>query len=284
LISYSLTVLAVVGGTLVPAYLALYSDTRLKKVATCYLAAAGLGLTFWFFLDTMGDAAYLDVNSPISPISEFGGVAHLAIIGVFCAGFVALAAFDYYAVPRLSNPSGAASDGSTDSRLSKSLVLIPIAVAAVMGIHGLGEGWDIGSVAAVAPSSNIIDAFGGGWSPVVSYLMHKFLEATIIAAVYECFVGRSPIASKARWHLPVLGLLFGLTSVIGSMVGYYVAFDTAYFYAFGVTSAFYAAVRLAEGMIRPTGFGAVSPSYLGWRMFVAMGIGFFLLYFAALFH
>ena len=85
--------------------------------------------------------------------------------------------------------------------------------------------------------------------------------------------------------MPVLGLLFGLTSVIGSIVGYFVAFNTVFFYAFGVTSGIYAAIRLAGPLISNTkGSYGLIPSYLGAKTFLFVGIGFFLLYSAALLH
>jgi hypothetical protein len=98
-----------------------------------------------------------------------------------------------------------------------------------MGIHGLGEGWDFAGVAAsVSSTTDIVSAFGG-WNPFVSYPMHKFLEASIVSIVYTIYVERYGIARKAGWHLPVLGLLFGLTSLIGSMLGYFVSLDTTFF-------------------------------------------------------
>ena len=141
-----------------------------------------------------------------------------------------------------------------------------------MGIHGLGEGWDFGSAASLAGTS-LINAFGG-LGAVASYPIHKFLEASIIAATYSAYVGRSGIASaRAKWHLPVLGLLFGLTSVIGALLGYYISLDTTYFFAFGVTAAFYATLRLVEAMNPRFKIGDGAPSYLGWKVFLVHSRG-----------
>ena len=280
MIGYGITVAAIFFGTLIPAYLALFIVPRLKPIQTAVLAAAGVGLTFWFFYDTMGDAVALDVNSAIYPFSAFGGIDHFAIILAFALGIAALAIFDYIGVPDGRFETG---EASTMSGKSKTLIFIPIAVAAVMGIHGLGEGWDFASGAAAATTPDLVTAFGG-WNAVISYPLHKFLEATIIAAVYTCYVGRAELAQKARWHLPVLGLLFGLTSVIGTSIGYYVSVDTSYFFAFGVTTALYAAIRLAQATSDRFSVGINAPAYLGGRKFVALGTGFFLLYIAALFH
>ena len=124
----------------------------------------------------------------------------------------------------------------------------------------------------------------GGLAPLASYPLHKFLEASIVAAVYAAFVGRSEVSTKAKWHLPVLGLLFGMPSVIGAAIGYYVSFDTTYFYAFGVTAALYAALRLAEATHPQFKISEKDPSYLGGKIFVAILIGFLLLYGVALLH
>jgi hypothetical protein len=217
------------------------------------------------------------------------------VIFAFILGIAAVAVFDHLAAPSPTSYEGVPNDVATTSQLSTksvasgfvtgALFFVPVAVAAVMGIHGLGEGWDFAGVAAgVSGSTDIVSAFGG-WSPIVSYPLHKFLEASIISIVYTIYVQRNSIAKKAKWHLPVLGLLFGLTSVIGSVVGYLVSLDTTFFYAFGVTSGIYAAIRLAGPLISNTkGSAGVIPSYLGAKTFLFVGVGFFLLYSAALLH
>jgi hypothetical protein len=256
----------------------------LKRIPIKYLSAAGIGLTFWFFFDTMGDASSLDVNNSLYPTSLFGGWSHVAVIIVFAAGLATLAIIDHFAVPRPTL-------GEVTQAPSRNvLFLIPVAVAFVMGIHGLGEGWDAASAVAGAQITTgslvqtLIQAFGD-IAAVVSYPMHKFLEAAIIGIVYTIYVVRTGGGmSKRWWQIPVLGLLFGATSVIGSALGYYISFDTIYFYAFGVTSALYAAIRLAEPITSGFQDGKGGPAYLGGKVFLAMGIGFFLLYTAALLH
>ena len=293
-LNYGLAIGSIAVGTLIPAYIALYLFPNLNSVPTRHLAALGLGLTFWFWTDTIGDATYLDVNAAAWPPEAFGGLYHFAVIFAFILGIAALAVLDHLVVPSPSPYESVPSPAATSQVSTKSvassfvagaLFFVPVAVAAVMGIHGLGEGWDFAGVAAgVSGSTDIVTAFGG-WNPVVSYTLHKFFEASIISIVYTIYVRRNSVAKKARWQLPVLGLLFGLTSVIGSVVGYLVPLDTTFFYAFGVTSGFYAAIRLAGPLIVNTkGTAGTLPSHLGAKTFVFLGIGFFLLYFAALLH
>jgi hypothetical protein len=294
-LNFALAVGGITAGTLIPAYIALYLFPNLRSVPTKYLAALGVGLTFWFWTDTIGDATYLDVNAAAYPPSAFGGLPHFLVIFAFVLGIVVLAIFDHFAVPTPASYEGIHSGITTTSGVSTSsvaasyatgaLFFVPVAVAAVMGIHGLGEGWDFAGVAAgVSGTADIVTAFGG-WNPIVAYPIHKFLEAGIVSIVYSIYVERCGIAKRAKWHLPVLGLLFGLTSVIGSMVGYFVPLDTTYFYAFGVTSGIYAAIRLAGPLISNTkGSAGIIPSHLGAKTFLFVGIGFFLLYSAALLH
>jgi len=288
LVGFDLIFFGIIAATLVPAYIALYLVTNLRFLHTKYIAAAGIGLTFWFFFDTMGDADSLDVNSPVYPPGLFGGLSHIAVIAAFAAGIAALAIFDHYAVrPRGSSSSERAENVNQRSML---LLLIPVAVALVMGVHGLGEGWDAASAVATAPTNStsislvLVQAFGDV-PAVVSYPLHKLLEASIVAAVYACYVVRSSGVVRAKWwHIPLLGLLFGGPSVVGAGLGYFVSFDTTYFYAFGVTSALYAALRLAEATRPNFKIGGDSPARLGSRIFLAMAIGFFLLYATALLH
>jgi hypothetical protein len=296
LLNYALVVGGIAAATLIPAYIALYLFPKLKSVPTMYLAALGLGLTFWFWTDTIGDATYLDENAALVPFSSFGGLYHFLVIIAFLLGIAALAIFDHFAVRTPGSYEGIGNGVSTATKTVNTskvaggyaigaLIFVPVAVAAVMGVHGLGEGWDFAATGAgVSGTTDIVSAFGG-LSPLVSYPIHKFLEAGIIAIVYTIYVERNQIAKKANWHIPVLGLLFGLTSVIGAATGYFVAFDTTFFYAFGVTSGIYAALRVGAPLIlgskRDKG---VIPSYLGGKTFLLIGVGFFLLYFAALLH
>lgn len=269
------------GATFIPVYIALYLISNLKSIDVRYLAAAGIGLTFWFFFDTMGDAASLDENYSFYPTYLFGGFSHFALIAAFAAGVAALAILDHYAVT-ISKISKTIQE-HTSGQYSRSLFLIPLALAIVMGIHGLGEGWDTASVAASSSTTSLVDTFGS-LPALISYPIHKFLEGGIIAIAYTCYVSRSASVKSKWWDIPLLGVFFAGTSIVGVVFGYFVSFDTSYFYAFGVTAALYAALRLVEPIRQDFRIGVNAPSYYGYKIFLSMAIGFFLLYSAALLH
>ncbi len=278
LVDVATTVLGILAATFIPAYISLYLVRYLRSfIHLRYIAAAGVGLSIWYFFDTMNDAAQLDVNSGFS-----GGLPHLGLIIVFILGITTLAVFDYIAVPTSDARAVIAETPRVKLVSSKAWFLIPAAIAAVSGIHGLGEGWGFGTAASGTGSQSLVDAFGG-LSALASYPMHKFLEAAIIAAAYSAYVAGAG-TKGARWQIPVLGVLFALPSAIGATIGYSVSLDTTYFFAFGVTSALYAVLRLVEPVRRDFKIGENAPTYLGPKVFAALLIGFLLLYGAALFH
>ncbi len=275
LISFSFTVFSIAGITFLVEGIALYLVTNLNFIRTRYIAAAGLGLSLFFWYDTINDAIQLDVNQQFT-----GGWPHVAHVLVFAAGFVALAIFDHFAVRR---PNSSTTQSNSLSTSSKALFLIPAAVASIMGIHSLAESWAFGSTAVYA--SSLVGTYGG-LLPLASYPLHKFFEASIIAVLYAVYVKRNDIA-KAWWHLPLLLLLFAVPTLIGVSIGYHFyssSFDITYFYSFGVTSAVYAILRLVEPINLKFKLGDNAPAYLGWKIFLAVFVGFMLLYTAGLFH
>ncbi|MDG6909467.1 MAG: hypothetical protein JRN08_03775 [Nitrososphaerota archaeon] len=275
MISFAVIVGSLALATFVPVYASLYLLPALK-VRERYLAAFGVGLAFWFFYDTMGEAASLGENRSLYPFYLFGGFPHLMLIGAFVAGVAVLAFFDQASVPV---------PGRTPSR--NAAFLIPAAVALVMGVHGLGEGWSAVSAVASAPSTGsylqtLIQAFVT-FPALVSYPIHKFLEAGIVAILYAVYLKGGP-GSGRWWEVPLLGLLFAGPSAVGAALGYFYSFDTTYLFAFGVTAALYATVRLVE----PIGSGVEGkgrvPAHYGPEVFGFLALGILLLYFAALLH
>ncbi|MDE1852955.1 MAG: hypothetical protein KGI38_04300 [Thaumarchaeota archaeon] len=270
---------SIVLATFIPAYFALYLVPRLKFIHVRYLAAVGVGLSFWYFFDTIGDATSLGENNSVYPPYLFGGLPHFALIGAFVLGVATLATFDHFAVPMPGPPGPGRS----------SLFLISLAVALVMGIHGLGEGWDAVSVVSSGPPVSatglqaLIEAFGT-FPAVLSYPLHKFLEASIVAVLYTAYVSRAAGDRCRWWEVPLLGFLFAGPSAVGAALGYFASFDTTYFFAFGAAGALYSVLRLVERTSPNFKLGEGTPSHYGWALFAALTAGFFLLYFAALLH
>lgn len=271
MIGFALSLVGILVATLIPTYIALYLVSNLRFVDTRYIAAFGFGLSMWFFFDTFNDSTQLDVNAGFG-----GGLYHIVIVVVFLIGISVLAIFDHFAVPRLATVTGT-------KPYWKELVLIPVAIASVMGIHGLAEGWAFASVASSTSTNSLVVAFGGVLA-LVSYPLHKFFEASIVGTVYTCFVARNNQEIRSKWHIPLLGVLFAIPPAIGASIGYYVSFDVTYFYAFGVTAAFYAILRLVEQISARIKIGETSPSYYGPKIFLFLAVGFFCLYVAVLFH
>jgi len=157
MIGYATSVLGILGATLIPAFISLYLISNLKFIKLQYIVATGIGLAFWFFFDTMGDAAQLDVNDGFT-----GGLSQIGLVVVFLLGIAVLAIFDHVAVPSSNVYEGISPTNPASSKYSKLIFLIPAGIAIVMGMHGFGEGWDFASAAAATQTGSILDAFGGG--------------------------------------------------------------------------------------------------------------------------
>lgn len=267
MVDYATSLAGIIGATFIPVYFALYLIPNLKFIRMKYLAATGVGLSMWYFFDTMNDAVQLYVNSSFS-----GGLPQLGLVLTFIFGVIILAVIDYAAVP--SSP--------TSGKKNNNLFLIPLAIAVVMGIHGLAEGWAFGTAASLTGNQTLVEAFGGLY-PLASYPMHKCLEAVVIAIVYTAYVRWSGVG-RAKWEVPVLGLAFGLSPLIGTAIGYFNSVDITYFYAFGATAAIYAILRLVGPINENFKVGENAPAYFGPKVFAAAVIGVLLLYGAALFH
>src|SRR3989441_11019342 len=148
-----------------------------------YLSAFGLGIFLWFFVDTIGGAASLDVVDAFS-----ASWAQIATVGLFVVGLIV-----FFSVDRNRNVF------SPQLSIGKYGLAIPLLVAASVGIHGLGEGAAFGALASQTTSTALLDAFagpsGGGLNAAVAYVLHKALEPMMIGACYCAYAkdhGRRP--------------------------------------------------------------------------------------------
>jgi hypothetical protein len=252
--------------TLIPAFVGLFLIVLVgMKLQTRYVAAFAFGILLWFFVDTITGAASLDVNSGFS-----GGAGQLAIVGLFAIGLLF-----FFSIDRNRNIF------SPELAIGKYGLAIPMLVATALGVHGLGEGAAFGGTAALTTSTSLLDAFGGV-SGGVAYVLHKALEPMIIGACYCAYSLQHAknITGRLR-DLAILSIIFTIPSLIGAASGYYLTYDSSYFYALGTGTAIYAAVRLFGPMFENAKAASPRESI---TMAVLITLGLLTIYFAALFH
>jgi len=226
-----------------------------------YLVAFALGLYFWFFSDTIGDAAYLDVNAGFG-----GGAVQVALVLLFVIGVLLV-----FSIDREAFGPGASSQLGFG---------IPLLVAFALGFHGLGEGAAFTATAATTPATGLLDAFGG-ITAASAFILHKALEPMMIGAAYWVYAkGHAKNTTGYAKDILLLTLVFVLPGVVGAATDYFLLYDTTYFFAFGLGTSLYAAVRLAKPLFWDTG----GPDLESTKIAIAMIVGFLCLYGAALLH
>jgi len=264
MLGFAVGFLGWLAATAIPAFLGLTAITSAGRwVKGKYIAAFALGLFMWFFVDTIGGAANLDVNAGFT-----GGIDQVAIVALFAVGFL----FFFSVGGDLFSP---------ESAMGTMSLTIPLLVAVAVGMHGFGEGTAFGNTASTTPSNSLLDAFGG-LTAGVAYALHKGLEPMMIGACYVVYSkDRADRAVRFLTDILLLTLLFVAPSLIGATTGYYVNYDASYFFALGTGTSMYAALRLA----RPLFLNAeASSSGETLKIGLMLIIGFLCIYFAALFH
>jgi zinc transporter ZupT len=250
--------------TAIPAFLGLLVITGMGRwVKGRLLSSFALGIFFWFFVDTIGGSANLDVNAGFT-----GGVDQVAIVALFVVGVL----FFFSVRGDVFSPD------SATARLS---LTVPMLVAIAVGIHGFGEGTAFGSTAASTPNTSLLDAFGG-LSAGVAYALHKGLEPMMIGASYVVFSwDRAKNVGRYVSDVLLLTVLFVVPSLIGATTGYFINYDATYFFALGTGTSIYAAVRLAKPLFADAGNFSPGDSM---KVSLSLVLGFLSIYFAALFH
>ena len=232
-----------------------------------YLAAFAIGLYFWFFSDTIGDANLLGANEGFS-----GGIFHVALWVCFGVGLLLMLTLD----------KDMFSPGPEGMKLG---FAIPVLVAIAIGIHGFGEGAALSATAVTTPSTSLVDAFGG-LAAVAAFVLHKALEPMMVGAAYWIYAKDHAKDLNGRIKdLSVLTLAFTLPGIIGGATAYYFvqaypSADFTYVFALGLGTSLYAAFRLARGMFE----GQRTSSMDSTKMAVMVLLGFTCLYLAALLH
>ncbi len=266
MIGFVVSFLSWLASTLVPAFLGmLLIIIASHRIKPRYLAAFAFGILFWFFVDTIGGSAVLDVNSGFG-----GGLAQVGVVALFLAGVILFFWLDRnrdILSPRLA--------------YGKFGLSIPFLVAIAVGIHGLGEGLAFGTTAYSTTSASLLDAVGG-LTPGVAYVLHKGLEPMMIGACYNIY-SPTPKTDQKRTlrNVGLLSLVFAIPSLLGASVGYFVAVDTTYFFALGTGTAIYAAFRIAGPLFTTEGESSSRDSI---KIALAWTTGIMAIYVAALFH
>jgi zinc transporter, ZIP family len=226
------------------------------------LMAVASGIMCWSFIDIMNDAALIGVNQGFS----------LTLVHVLLPGLFAVVVLFLFWLDRLST--------STGRRRGHGIMLsygTALLVALGIGFHSLGEGVEVGSLigysyALAGASSNLIRAIGGLASGL-AYLMHKFLEGFVI--------GIFAAAVKARLVRNFyLGLLAGLPTAIGLTIALFVPIDSTIFFAGGAAAVIYILYKLVSNLFSQSH----RPRYDDFFYILFFLLGFYLMYFAGLFH
>ena len=257
--------------TFVPIYVGMFLLVALSNAARVdirYLSAYALGLLFWFFFDTLNDAAQLEVNQ------GYGfDLSHIGLVAVFVVGFLL---FTLLGGRLSSRPAASASE-------NRSPLLVAMLVALGMAVHGIGEGIAFGALSAATQASTILDAIGGV-SGGIAYVLHKLLESTMVIVVFIALARANGLPfRKQLWQTVMIGLMFGIPSAAGEVIGYSVPIDSTWFYAIGAGAALFVALQVVKPIFAMNMDEGVT--YSQWvRISGAMILGFLLLYFTALLH
>jgi zinc transporter ZupT len=233
-----------------------------KLVSPRYIAGFALGIYFWFFSDTLGDSAYLGLNSGFA-----GGIPQALLILLYLAGIMFVFTVD-------GKSFIVHGDGDSPN------FIVPILVAIAIGIHGLGEGAAFSTIAASTPSQDFLSAFGG-LSPAIAFVLHKALEPVMVGAAYVAYARAHATSPRgALRDLVVLSLVFILPGLVGAATAYSLSYDTTYVFAFCLGTSFYAPVRIAKAFFvdrQPSRWDSA-------KVATAIALGLLSLYFAALLH
>lgn len=255
--------------TFFPLYLGMLSVIVLRqfgRVNIRYLSAFALGLLFWFFLDTLNSAIQLGVNEGYS-----FSFRHGALLLLFIFGFLSL----LVGVGLLRKEDASVSQPSHP-------LFVALLIALGMVFHGIGEGLEFGALSSGTQALTILDAIGG-YSGGVSYVLHKFLEATIVMIVFVALTSNEVVSLGKLGDLALIGVAFGIPSAVGQVVGYYVPVDASYFFALGGGATLLVALLVIRSLFNNNSGGELDYSHWIGVVFSLM-LGFLCLYAAALFH
>jgi len=252
--------------TIIPAVVGLTLIVWLGRLTRPKLAAAfAFGIFLWFFVDTIKGSAGLYNDTGFG-----GGADQVASVGLFILGLLLFVWADRHR--SIFNP---------DQAIGKYGIVIPLMVSAAVGIHGLGEGTVFAANVSSTSSGTLLEAFGG-LNAGIAYVLHKALEPMMVGACYLVYSANQAKNNVDRLKDSLrLGLGFVIPSLVGAAIGYYLVFNTAFFFELATGTSIYAAIRLAGPM-----FDTKTPASQvdSLRLTTMLILGFLAIYVAALFH
>lgn len=203
------------------------------------LASVAAGATAWYFLDIMAASTFLGINQGLTN-------ATLLLVLLFLLGFLVIVMLE---------PS------TRQGRFYGPILL----AAAVVGMHGIGEGIAIGSI--LVSATDPIAAVGGPLSGA-SFVIHKALEAFIVSAL---------IVGTGKYYSNVLaaGLIVGVPTVVGAAAGYVFSPNATIFFALGAGGALWLLSTLFAASLS-------LPSRFKWSL--ALVVGVLLMFLAGILH
>jgi ZIP family zinc transporter len=140
-------------------------------------------------------------------------------------------------------------------------------IALGIGIHNMGEGLAIGS-------AFVLGEVALGTLLILGFTVHNVTEGIAILA--------PGINRKIGWgHLAAMGLIAGVPTILGGMIGGFIYSPTLATVFFGIaTGAILQVIAECWGLIRGEGFGNKIQALPNW---VGLSVGFLLMYVTALF-
>jgi hypothetical protein len=243
--------------TFFPAFTGVFLTSIIsRKIDRRFVSSFAIGVFLWFFVDTLGGSANLDVNSGFS-----GGLPQISVVLLFVLGLLL-----FFSI----------GSNSFNDKVKYSL-LVPFLVSIAMGIHGLGEGAAFGGTASQTSSTDLVGAFGG-FNAAVAYVLHKVLEPVVIGAVYASFNSSSRYSVLIRDSI-FLSLVFSFTSLVGAISGYFLQYDSTYMFAVGAGASVYPLAVLARNS-----FASSLGGREAFKISLSIALGLLTIYIAALFH
>jgi hypothetical protein len=265
LIDFFTIFLAILLVNFIPFYGGFFTSLATKRIQASYLLSYSVGISLWFFVDLINNAAQLDINKGFS-----GDIRQLGILLAFVFGL-----FITLSIGR-SNISQQEGEGYT-----RPLFIVLVAIAFTwIGLHALGEGAGVGALASSTVSESLIEAIGGV-NGGISFVLHKFLEGVVIGALYRVYArgyGNS-IGNELRW-IGLLGVAAVAPALLGGSIAYYLAFEVSYFFALAGGAYIYIALALTQPIFKLSGS---SRSYFA-KIALLILAGVLSMYFAGLFH